>query len=146
MVMVLALVFSLGVVSGGYLFSDSRPRSFLAFNRCEKCLGTTELIGLMASVGIQKTGGAIPFKVMETDKTIVIRHPLSKMRIHYVIIPKKDIRDVGDLSAEDTDYLIDMYAVATELIRKERLSRYRLYTNGPGYQAVGYLHFHLIAN
>jgi uncharacterized protein YneF (UPF0154 family) len=25
----------LGVILGGYLFSDSRPRSFLALNKCE---------------------------------------------------------------------------------------------------------------
>jgi histidine triad (HIT) family protein len=99
----------------------------------------------LASVGIQKFPSAMPLIVYETDKTIVIKHPFPLARVHYVIIPKKDILNAADLSQAEADYLKDAYFVAGELIRKENLRKYRLYTNGPGLQDVTYLHFHLLA-
>jgi diadenosine tetraphosphate (Ap4A) HIT family hydrolase len=65
--------------------------------------------------------------------------------VHYVIVPKKDIKNVADLSEADSAYLTDAYLVARRLIERDRLSKYRFYTNGPGIQNVTYLHFHLIA-
>ena len=72
-VILLALVALLiGVVFGGYVFSDTQPRSFLALNMCKgTCLRPNELLGLVASVAIQKFPGFVPSIVIETDKTIV---------------------------------------------------------------------------
>ena len=136
-----------GVIVGGYLFSDSRPRSFLALNHCNgSCLKPNDLLGLVASVGIQRFGGFVPSVVKETDKTIVIRSPSPQARIHYLVIPKKDIKDIASVSDADADYLLDAVKVAGEIIREQNLSNYRLTTNGPGYQTMTYLHFHLTAN
>jgi len=107
-------------------------------------MNPNELAGLLASVGVRKTPGLIPFVVLETDKTIVLKNPFGRERVHYLIIPKKDIKNIGEISKEDEPYLIDAHAVARALIEKEKLYRYRLYTNGPGVQHVAYLHFHLI--
>jgi histidine triad (HIT) family protein len=139
------LILSFGILIGGYLFSRSQPRSFLALNRCQKCLSPQDLAGLLASVGIQRFSALIPSVVFETDKTVVINNPLPKAPIHYVIIPKKDIKNVGELTEEDGPYLIDAYAVLTYIIAEQKLSRYYVLTNGPGLQKVTYLHFHLIA-
>lgn len=137
----------LGVILGGYLFSDTRPRSFLALNRCEgTCLKSNELLGLLTSVGVQKFSGLAPSVVTETDKTIVIESPTPQARIHYLVIPKKDMKNIADLSHADSAYLLDAYKVAGELIREKNLTNYRFTTNGPGYQTVTYLHFHLTAN
>jgi histidine triad (HIT) family protein len=137
----------LGVILGGYLFSDTRPRSFFALNRCEgTCLNSNELLGLLASVGVQKFGVLAPSVVKETDKTIVIESPTPQARIHYLVIPKKDMKNIADLSDADSAYLLDAYKVAGELIREKHLTNYRFMTNGPGYQTVTYLHFHLTAN
>lgn len=137
----------LGVILGGYLFSDSRPRSFLALNKCEgTCLKPNELLGLAASVGLQKFSGLLPSVVKETDKIIVLDDSDSPAAIHYLIIPKKDIKNVADLSDADSAYLVDAYKVAGELIREKNLTNYRLITNGPGHQTVTYLHFHLMTN
>jgi hypothetical protein len=133
-----------GIVIGGYLFSDTRPRSFIALDHCDRCLSPVELAGLLASVGIQRTPSLLPGIVMETNETVVIRHPNPQGRIHYVIIPKHDIKDLADLSQEDKLFIADAYAVAGEIIRKEKLTKYRFFTNGPDYQSVRYLHFHLI--
>ena len=141
------LIFSLGVVCGGYLFASSRPRSFLAVGRCEgTCLQPNELVGLVASVGIQKFSGLVPSVVKETDKTIAITHPSPQARTHFVIIPKRDIKNVGQLTEADRDFLIDMYAVSRQLIDENGLVNYQLIANGPGYQTATYLHFHLVAH
>ncbi|MEK6776036.1 MAG: HIT domain-containing protein [bacterium] len=142
--LVVVSIFS-GVVIGGYLFSDSQQRSVIALNRCDNCLSPSDLLGLMASVGIRKFPGLIPSVVFETDKTIVIKNPFQKGLVDYVIIPKKDIKNIGKLSREDDPYLIDAYEVARDMIEKKKLSDYRFYTNGPGFQDVTYLHFHLQA-
>lgn len=135
---------ALGIVIGGYFFSRSQPRSLLALNRCEDCMSPEDLAGLLASVAIQRMPGIIPFIAFETDKTIAIKLPLQKTRIHYVIIPKKDIKNIGELSGDDSSYLTDIFLVARQIIEKEKLTRYRIYTNGPSYQDVTYLHFHLV--
>jgi histidine triad (HIT) family protein len=135
-----------GLVIGGYLFSESQPRSLLALHKCERtCLQSNELMGLIASVGLTKFPGVVPSVVLETDKTIVIKHPFPEARIHYVIIPKKDIKNIAEVSEADAEYLMDIFSVVHELVKEEKLSQYELLTNGPGNQAVTYLHFHLIA-
>lgn len=137
----------IGVILGGYLFSDTRPRSFLALNKCEgTCFQTNELLGLLTSVGVQKFSALAPSVIKETDKTIVIEHPSPQARIHYLVIPKRDIKNIGELSDSDGEYLIDAFKVAREIVKEKNLADYRLTTNGPGYQGVTYLHFHLTAN
>lgn len=137
----------LGLVLGGYLFSDTRPRSFLALNNCKgTCLQASDLLGLLTSVGIQRFSSLAPSVVKETDKTIVIKHPSPQARIHYLVIPKKDIKNIAELSDSDREYLVDSFRVVGEIIREEKLIDYRVVTNGPGYQGVTYLHFHLIGN
>lgn len=135
-----------GIVIGGYLFADTRPRSILALNKCENsCLKPNELAGLVASVGIQRLPSFILYVVMETDKTIVIKHPSPEARIHYVIIPKRDIKNIGEASAEDKEYLVDVFAVISQIVKEQHLEQYRVVTNGPAYQSATYLHFHLMA-
>jgi hypothetical protein len=107
-----------GILIGGYLFSQSQPRSFLAINRCQNCLTHEDLLGLIASVGIQKFPSLMPFVVFETDKTVVIKHPFSLGRIHYVIIPKKDIKNIGEISEADTQYLTDAFLLSGGLSSK----------------------------
>lgn len=143
--MLTALV--IGVVLGGYLFSDTRPRSFLALNKCEgTCLQAKELLGLLTSVGVQKFGALAPSVVKETEKTLVIEHPSPQARLHYLVIPKRDIKNIGELSDADGEYLLDAFKSVREIVRENNLTNYRLITNGPGYQGVTYLHFHLMAN
>jgi len=144
---ILLIIFVAGIIVGGYLFRDVQPRSFLKIDACDKnCLNPNELLGLIGSVSIQHLPNSIPFIERETDKTIVIDSPIHETPIHYVIIPKKDIKDVSDISESDKEYLIDAYAVIGQIIREKNLKQYKVYTNGPDYQTVNYLHFHLLAN
>lgn len=140
------VILIIGITISGYLFSDSQPRSFLAVNKCHgNCYKLNDLVGLVASVGIQKVDDLIPFVVYETDKTLVIKHPFPEWQTHLVVIPKKDIRDVSDLTTDDKEYLADAYAVIGKLIKDNNLRNYKVITNGPGLQQVTYLHFHLLA-
>jgi len=145
-ILLMAFSMGIGIVIGGYLFSKSQPRSFLAIGRCQNCLSYEDLLGLLASVGIQRFHKLVPYAVFETDKTVVVKHPHPLNRVHYVIIPKRDIKNIGEISQADSPYLIDAYLVARHIIEQEELLNYRLTTNGPGYQDVTYLHFHLIAD
>ncbi len=135
-----------GVAIGAYLFNDTQPRSVLALHRCEQtCLRPNELVGLMTSVGVQRFPSFMPKVVMETDKTLVIQSPSPQARIHYLIIPKRDIKDIASTSEDDKDYLMDVFRVVNEIVKEQHLEFYRVSTNGPGYQSTTYLHFHLMA-
>jgi len=140
-------VFSIGVVTGGYLFSDSRPRSFLNLSQCgSSCYRPNDLAGLVASVGIQRAPGLIPTVVKETDRCIAIRHPFPQSRYHFVVFPKKDIKNISDVTPDDQPYIMGCIDVIRALVVENNLKHYRVFTNGPGTQDVTYLHFHLAAN
>ena len=139
------LCLAVGLVSGGMLFSRSQPRSLLVIHHCHQCLDVKEIAGLLASVGIQKFPGLLPGVVMETDHTLAMQLPSIKRGMHYVLIPKKDIKNIGDIAAEDAPYLIDLFAVAQHIITAKNLTQYEIITNGPSYQDVTYLHFHLLS-
>jgi len=145
-ILLMAFSMGMGIVIGGYLFSKSQPRSFLGIGHCQNCFTYEDLLGLLASIGIQRFPKLVPYAVFETDKTVVVKHPHPLNRVHYIIVPKKDIKNIGEISQTDSPYLMDAYLVARHIIEKEELLNYRVTTNGPGYQDVTYLHFHLIAD
>lgn len=138
----LGIVLIIGALAGGYIVTHIQPRNFVSIKNCsQNCLKSNELLGLLGSVGIKLD--RIPDVVLETDKTIVINYPEPVDPIHYVIIPKKDIKSIEDVTDEDAAYIMDAIAVNRELVKKEGMTKYRFMTNGPGYQEVAYLHFHL---
>ena len=135
--------FIAGFLVGGYLFSDSKPRSLLNIFACSNCLAPNDVAGLFASVIVQKMPRLIPSVIVETDKTIVFKHPRPKHRIHYMFVPKKDIKNIGELTDEDNEYIIDLFSTIVAIVGKLGIKNYRLWTNGPEKQDVTYLHFHL---
>ncbi len=139
-------IFATGAVCGGYLFSQSLPRSFLAVGSCQdRCYKPNEVAGLIVSAAILRAPFLIPNVVLESDTCLAIRHPMPYARIHYVLFPKHDTRNIATLTPADTPYVMGCFALARDLILRDKLEAYRLYTNGPGYQHIAYLHFHLIA-
>ena len=147
MIYVLSLfTFIVGFLFGGFLFADSKPRSLLSIFSCGNCLAPNDVAGLFASVIVQKMPLLIPNVIVETDKTIVFKHPRPIYRIHYIFVPKKDIKNIGELTDEDSEYIIDLFSAIVVIVNKSGLKNYRLWTNGPGKQDVTYLHFHLGAD
>ncbi|MFH1235733.1 MAG: HIT domain-containing protein [Parcubacteria group bacterium] len=145
-VLLSALFVVLGILIGGYLFSGTQPRSIISLTNCENCFEPKDVLGLLSSIGIQRLDGNIPGVIFETDKTLVISHPEPTTPTHYVVIPKRDIKNAAGITAEDTPYLADAFAVMSRLIEDGGLAQYKITTNGPGLQAVTYLHFHLTSN
>ena len=133
----------LGILIGGFLFSKSQRRSVFAIPECSNCWNPNEVLGLLASIGIQKTPHLVPNVVYETDKTIVVRHPFPTSPYHVLILPKRDIKNIGDMGPDDLAYLTDALTVAAHLIKENNLKSYQLWTNGPGNQIAAYLHWHL---
>jgi histidine triad (HIT) family protein len=147
----IVILLGLGIGIGAFLFSDTQPRTFLEVKNCSafsadnNCLSGKELLGLLASIGIQKFPSVLPEVVLETSKTVVLKHPKPETPIHYLIIPKKDIKNIGEISEQDQAYIMDAFAVIRKIAQKEGLFNYQIITNGPGQQQVTYLHFHLMA-
>lgn len=141
-VVLTAVSLAIGIVIGGNVFTRTQPRSLIALHPCTNCLSPQEFAGLLASVGIQQLPGLVPLKALETDKTIAIRVP-ARTGVHYVLFPKRDFKDIGEFSAASAPYVVDLFTVARVLIERDHLTSYELRTNGPGFQSVRYLHFHI---
>jgi hypothetical protein len=138
-------VFAAGFALGGYLFSETRARDVLPFKPCEeRCYKAQEVAGLIASVAILRASALVPAVVLESDNCLAVRHPRPEARIHYVLFPKHDTRNIATLSADDAPYVMACFAMVRELVVRDRLQSYRVLTNGPALQDVAYLHFHLI--
>ena len=142
----LSLVFALGLLAGGYLFSRSLPRSFLAVGSCgTTCLKPSDLAGLLVSAGIQRTPLLVPIVELESEYCVAIRHPRPLAKVHYVLFPKRDIKNIASLTSEDGPYVLGCFALVKQLAERAQVQTYRLFTNGPALQDVTYLHFHFIA-
>jgi diadenosine tetraphosphate (Ap4A) HIT family hydrolase len=140
------VVFMAGLICGGYLFSKSEPRSILEVTNCKnRCYKPNEVAGLIMSAAILRGPFVFPNVVRESDTCLAIRHPRPWDRVHYVLFPKQDIRNITTLTLADTPYVMGCFAMIRDLVLQDKLEKYRVYTNGPGYQDVAYLHFHLIA-
>ena len=48
----------------------------------------------------------VPFVVKETDRCVAIEHPFRKAKVHFVVFPKKDIKDIADVSVDDQQYIL----------------------------------------
>ena len=142
----LAAAFLFGLAAGGFLFSRSLPRSFLAVAECgESCARPSDFAGLVASAAIQRTPVLIPGVVMETDDCLALRSPVPEARIHFVLFPKRDAKDIGALTAEDQRPVMGCFALVGQLARRFDAPNYWLTTNGPGRQKITYLHFHFLS-
>jgi hypothetical protein len=139
--------FVAGIAVGGYLFARSLPRSFLAVGSCaQQCYKGNDVAGLLASAAIQRAPWLIPGVVLESDTCIALRYPRPQGRIHYVLFPKRDIKNIAALTPADAPYVLGCFALTRELVLRDRLHDYEVVTNGPGRQEVSYLHFHLIGD
>jgi hypothetical protein len=141
-----AALFFAGVGCGGYLFSKSLPRSFMPTTTCgDRCYSNQEVAGLLVSVGLLRAPFLVPRVVLESDTCLSIRYPEPQARIHYVLFPKQDVKNIATLTPEDIPYIVGCFAMVRELVLQDKLEAYVVYTNGPGEQEIAYLHFHLTA-
>lgn len=93
--------------------------------------------------------GDIPADVLfESDEVIAFRDINPQAPTHAVIIPKRHISTINDLSESDTDAVGQLYLAAKEIAAKEGISEpgYRVVMNcnAAAGQTVFHIHLHLL--
>src|SRR5438128_4074310 len=125
----LAFGFGLGCIAGGYAMRDVQPRSLLAVDRCDHCWSPNELAGLVGAIVMTRAPGLVPLVVLETNRTIAIRFPTGpRAPEHFVVVPKRDIRDAAHVATGDEPYLADAFAVIGKLVRDRGMRHYRVFS------------------
>lgn len=90
----------------------------------------------------------LPIKrLRETSALIAFHHPQPAYQIHILLVPKREIGSLSDISVQDQDFLIDVVTCVQSLVSELKLVEigYRLVVNGGVYQDFPILHFHLIS-
>ncbi len=93
--------------------------------------------------------GQIPAKIVYQDEDVVAFEDIHPQAPHHIlIIPRRHIASMNDLTLDDGQLLAVIFSVAAKLAQKLGLDKsgYRFVTNvGPDAgQSVFHLHFHLL--
>tara|TARA_Y200000002_G_scaffold212021_1_gene174941 strand:+ start:7 stop:348 length:342 start_codon:yes stop_codon:yes gene_type:complete len=93
--------------------------------------------------------GDLKSDIIYEDNQIFAIHDINPIaKIHILIIPKKKIATINDLSIDDIDLIGSMFLCAKDLAKKFGIdqSGYRLLfnTNDDAMQTVFHIHLHLI--
>ena len=100
---------------------------------------------LFCKISHGKTSTEILF---ENDTLVVFRDINPAAPIHLLIVPKRHIRGVNDLTEADRPILSEMVMVAKEMAAQQGVDKsgYRLFINVErgGGQVIFHLHMHLI--
>jgi diadenosine tetraphosphate (Ap4A) HIT family hydrolase len=86
-------------------------------------------------------------RLRETDTLLAFHHPQPSYPVHILIVPKRALGSMNDLTPADADFTADLFATVQSLVAELHLEApgYRLICNGGAYQDVPHLHFHLIS-
>jgi histidine triad (HIT) family protein len=91
---------------------------------------------------------AIPAKrIKETTTLVAFHHPKPAYPVHILLVPKKSLKSLEALSADDNDLIIELFNIVRNLVDEFNLGKsgYRLIVNGGSYQEIQQLHFHLVS-
>ncbi len=84
----------------------------------------------------------------ENDTLVVFRDINPAAPVHLLIVPKKHIRSVNDLTAADRPILAELVVVAQEMAVQQGIDKsgYRIFINVErgGGQVIFHLHMHVI--
>ncbi len=90
----------------------------------------------------------IPAKIEHEDDRYIVIHDISPQApVHVLVIPKKPIPTLNDLTDNDRDLVGGMFRTAAEVMKKLGHADYRTVFNcGAGaQQTVFHLHLHVLA-
>jgi histidine triad (HIT) family protein len=90
----------------------------------------------------------IPAKIAYEDEQYIAIHDIAPQApVHLLIIPKRAIATLNDLSAGDEQLVGGMFLVAAKLMKQSGQSDYRTVFNcGPdAQQSVFHIHLHVLA-
>lgn len=93
--------------------------------------------------------GELPAKKVYEDERVVAFHDIQPLaKVHVLIIPKKHIPTMMDVSQEDFSYITDIHRAAQQIAREmpELEDGFRLINNcgNAGRQEVYHIHYHLL--
>lgn len=92
--------------------------------------------------------GEIPAKIVHDDAQCLAFHDVSPQApVHVLVIPKKEVKSLADLQAEDAALLGHLLLVIQQVANDLGLDRgYRVVVNcgADGGQSVDHLHFHIL--
>ncbi|MFN8531044.1 MAG: HIT domain-containing protein, partial [Anaerolineae bacterium] len=86
-------------------------------------------------------------RVHETANVLAFRHTRPAYPVHIVVIPKRHISSLLDITAEDTPLLVELLSVVRECAAQvvAEQGSCRVVTNMGRYQDSKHLHFHVIS-
>ena len=86
-------------------------------------------------------------RLRETPTLVAFYHPQPSYPVHILIVPKRAIGGLSEITLEDQPFLTDLFACVRELVGELHLEQegYRLIANGGKFQDIPQLHFHLIS-
>jgi len=90
----------------------------------------------------------IPAKIAHEDDRYIAIHDISPQApVHLLIIPKKAIPTLNDLTPADAELVGGMFLLAARLMKEQGQRDYRTVFNcGPGaQQSVFHIHLHVLA-
>jgi histidine triad (HIT) family protein len=102
----------------------------------------------MASIFTKIINKEIPAQIeYEDDLCVVIKDKFPKAPVHLLIIPRKEIPTIMDVSDDDQALLGHMMLVARNMGKKLGLDGYKLVYNvgHKGGQEIFHIHLHLMA-
>jgi len=84
-------------------------------------------------------------RIKETDKVLAFWHPKPFWQYHILVVPKKPLKNLTSLKAEDYAYIEAVYKTTREIVEELGWNKteYTILTNGGSKQEVNQLHFHL---
>ena len=60
--------------------------------------------------------------LFENDKILAFRDISPQAPVHFLVIPKKEIRTINDINEEDKSLIGELFIVAKEIAKKEGIS------------------------
>lgn len=92
--------------------------------------------------------GEIPARLEYEDEQVIVIHDIApKAPIHLLIVPRKPIPTLMDVTDADLPLIGHIHVVAQKLAQKLELKGFRLVNNcgKEGGQEVFHIHYHLLA-
>ena len=83
--------------------------------------------------------------VWETENTLAFYHTRPFYEVHIVVIPKKHIPSLIDVTPEEKDLMADLFAVIQKVSKSvnEKYGACTVSTNIGGYQSNKHMHWHV---
>ena len=91
----------------------------------------------------------IPADILyENDKVLAFRDINPQAPVHFLVIPKKEIKTINDINEEDKSLIGELFIVAKEIAKKEGISEKGYRTifncNEHGAQTIYHVHLHVL--